>query len=652
MKMKLTYQHSSIKYPFFQIRKCKVMNRSLFILITIVAVLSVFPTPVSAVNDPRFVVYVPEPQLQPGAQQELSVQLINEGEDVGDWVKNASNVKVTVKQGSTPIEVLSGTQLLGMMEDGVPKTFSFRIEVPGNARSGTYYIPLEVTYDFYDLDSYKRETTTVYARVKIPKRPIFEVQSVSSDLYLKETGVVTVTMTNVGSQTAYETSLTITSMNSELTLTGTQSTTNFVGSWEPDEEENVTFAVTASQHAIAKEYAFSVQPTYYNPNDIMIQGPTEWFGVTPRGGNRFTITQSTAEVSMGESGPFQINIRNDGDTTLLKASVILESTSPGLVFDGQSLFTQFVDQWDARETKTVSGKLTASTSAESLQQFLQMTLTYNHPAGTISQSGPYDTDITLFPRQFFSFSNVSVTMWGNSAILRTQVTNENSRSSTDTIVTLQSIGPLIRVIEPTVPIGTLEPSESAQATFELQVDADAYPGVRQFQVKVQYSRGGLETYQSELIPLLATFETDKQLFVVESVNATFSVDSTNQFNVRITNNGEDRLADIHSRLTVTPPYESDSPTSYIAALDPGESEMVTFEVTTPEDAVATTDALTLKILATAPKDQTVFAGPYLVSFTIQEGGRGVNDTNDIIMLAVGAVIVILILGVGWWWLKR
>jgi hypothetical protein len=155
-----------------------------------------------------------------------------------------------------------------------------------------------------------------------------------------------------------------------------------------------------------------------------------------------------------------------------------------------------------------------------------------------------------------------------------------------------------------------------------------------------------------MIPLLATFETDRQLFVVESVNATFGIDSTNHFNVRITNNGEDRLTDILSRLAVTPPYESDSPTSYIAALDPGESKMISFEVTTPEDAVATTDALSVNISATAPKDQTVFAGPYLVSFTIQEGGRGVNDTNDIIMLAVGAFIVILILGAGWWWLNR
>jgi hypothetical protein len=187
------------------------------------------------------------------------------------------------------------------------------------------------------------------------------------------------------------------------------------------------------------------------------------------------------------------------------------------------------------------------------------------------------------------------------------------------------------------------------ATFELRVAPDAYPGPRQFHARVQYGRGDSETYVSDPVSIRASFQTDEELFEVESVNATFGIDTTNRLQVRITNNGDERLTDIHARIAPTPPYESESPSSFIPSLDPGESATVTFEVTTPEDAVPTTDALPINVTARAPNDQSVVAGPYLVSFTIQEAGPGANDT---IALAVGAVVVIVILGAGWWWLNR
>ena len=623
------------------------MNRALPVLVAIIAVFGMIPAPVAAVEDPRFEVYVPEPQLQPGTQQELTVQLVNDAEDADDRVQTAANVKVTAKQGQTPFEVISGTRLLGPMEDGVPQTVSFRIEVPSNASGGTYRIPLEITYEF---DGDERETTTVFAAVTIPDRPIFEVRSVSSDLFLEETGVVTVTMENVGSQTARDTSLAISSMNPALTLGGTQSTTKFVGRWAPGEEKEVPFAVTTTQSAIAKEYTFNVEPTYRNANDITRQAPAVSFGVAPTDGNRFAVVESNTDVAVGETGRLQVTLRNQGNTTISEASVRFESTSPALSFGEQPVATEFVGRWEPGETKDVSADLTARPSTESLQQSVQTSVTFRHPSGTASQSGPYETAVSISPLQRFSYSDVSVTMRGNSALLRTTVRNDGPGAAIDAVVTLQSAAPSVQVTDPTAAVGTLSEGETAEATFELRIAPDANPGPRQFDAQVEYRRPRYqETYRSTPVSIRGDIDTTQQLFEVESQNATFDIDSTNQLRVTITNNGDERLTDIRARLEAAPPYESQNPSSYISALDPGESATVAFEVTTPDDAISTTDAIPVNITAEAPNGQTVVAGPYLVSFTIEETGAGASDTTA---LAVGAVVVIVILGVGWWWLNR
>ncbi|MFB6134190.1 MAG: hypothetical protein ABEJ55_04305 [Halanaeroarchaeum sp.] len=96
------------------------MNRRIPLMAVLLVVsASVAATPVAAVEDPRIETYVPEPVLNPGHTERVTVQFLNDAEDVDDRVEAARNVKVTMRAGETPFTVSSGTHLLGVMRSAI-----------------------------------------------------------------------------------------------------------------------------------------------------------------------------------------------------------------------------------------------------------------------------------------------------------------------------------------------------------------------------------------------------------------------------------------------------------------------------------------------------------------------------------------------------
>lgn len=622
------------------------MKRPLAVLLVGIVVLGMLPVASATVDDPRFETNVPEPRLTPGLTQELTVQIVNDAEDVDDQVLTASNVEVTAREGSTPISVVSGTRLLGEMHDGVPKTVSFQVEVPQDAQAGTYSIPIKVAYEF---DGDERETTTVRATVTIPDRPVFAVESVESNLYLDDTGVVHVRMRNEGSEIARDTTLTFASQNPALSVGGASATEAYVGRWEPGTVKEISFPATTSPAAISTDYAIRVHPTYRNDNNVSRQAPPKSIGVRPATGNRFAVRSTDADVVVGERGSVAVTLENRGTTTLTDASVRLQTTSPSVNFEGQQSATQFVGEWAPGETRTITAEVTATQAAEAREHSLTATVSFQHPEGIRARSGPFDVGMPVGPEQSFSIDDVSVDVQATNADLTAAVTNDGDQPVHDGLVILETTSPSIRVLEPTAPIGTLGPGETTQVTFDLGVAPGASPGARQFDATVQYSRDDGQTYRSDTTAFTATFPTDEDVFTVESVNSTFGIDTTNELRVRIRNEGDEPLTDVYARLMALPPYRSQSPTAYVNRLEPGQSAVMTFEVTTPEDAVPTDDALRLNVTAETADDETLVTGPYLVPITVATPGTTASDTTA---LAVGAVVVVVILGMGWWWLNR
>ncbi|MFB6132398.1 MAG: COG1361 S-layer family protein [Halanaeroarchaeum sp.] len=507
-------------------------GRLLVAFVGVTVVLATVPAPVAAAEDPRFETTVAEPRLTPGAENLLTVSLVNDAEDVDDRVTTAHNVKVEATGGGTPFEVISGTRRVGTMPDGEPRAVSIRLVVPRSAPAGEYRVPLAVTYEY---DGDERETTTAFARVTVPERPTFEVRNVSDSSIVGETASVTLTLQNDGSATAYDSTLRFASTSSSIGIEGTSTATRHVGIWPAGENRTVTIDVTTLANASPAEYPISVTPTY-----------------------------------------------RDDD-------------------------------------------------------------------GVESSYGQLLVGLTPAPRQSFALEAVTTTGYGDTILVEATITNDGSRTVRNALATVSTTHPDVVVTDGTSSVGTLGPGESAAVSFELRRTPDATAKERTFAAAVRYQREDERWYRSAAVPFRVDLPAATDVLEIEPVNNTFGIDESNTFTVRVTNAGDEPLTDLHARLGVRPPYDSNAPTSYVSTLDPGESALLSFEVTTPEDAVPTTDALPITVNATTAEDRRVTSGPTLVAIHVvgADGAAG-NTTN----LLIGAFAVVVILVAGWWWLNQ
>lgn len=509
------------------------MRRTFLVsLVLLSVVLATIPAPAAALEDPRFVTTVSEPRLTPGAEQVVSVHLENDAEEVDDRVETASNVRVEASSGETPFEIRSGPQKLGTIADGETGVADIRLAVPIDAPAGTYRIPLAVTYEY---EGDERETTTVYADVRVPERPVFEVQNVSTTASIGERGSVVVTMTNNGSETAHDTRLGIESGNQALAIEGSQSATQYVGDWRPGANRTVEFDVGFAADASTREYAITLAPTYEDELGFVTSAPSQSIGVTP-------------------------------------AAI-----------------------------------------------------------------------------QTFAIEDVGVTNYGDTITVTADLTNTGDRPVRNAQASISAASSTVRLTDATATVGTLEPGESTAITFELDMAPDAAAGLRQFDATVTYERSDDRPYQSRPVSFSADIPTETDVLELEPVNNTFDVDESNQLTVRVTNTGDRRVTDVHARLGVQLPYESDTRTAYVDSLEPGESALLHFEVTTPEDAVESTDALPITVNATGPDDRSISTGPTLVQIQVTTAESPTGSTTNLILAAV-AVIAILV--AGWWWLNQ
>lgn len=613
-----------------------------------VALLAVAALPASAqaAQDPRFEVFTPEPRLEPGATQTVTVELVNDDEASAVRVKTATNVRVTPRAGTTPFEILSGPQSVGRMAEGEVHPVAVRLEVPADASAGTYRIPISVSYEF---DEGTRRTTTVEAVVVVPERPIVRVESVDADVFQEETGLVRVRARNAGTRTANAASMVFTSPNPAVTLGGSASTTVHVGDWQNGSERTVVVPVTTTAAASARTYPLEYRLTYRDRSGIEREGPPSTLAVPVAAGTRFAVADTAGTVPLGETDDVAVTLRNRGNATATDASVTLEATSPTLRFGNRSVSREFVGRWEPGEARTVSAEITAARSGTPRRHSIQAVVGFAFPGGVDSTAGPVDVGVDVTPAQAFAFEDVTVDLRGSTAFVSAAVTNEDDRTVRNAVGVLESADPAITVTDPSAPVGDLEPGASARVTFELRVAPDAPPGPRELRASVRYDRGGERTYRTRPEPIVAGFPTDRRLFSVEAENATLERDASNRLAVRLRNEGDEPLREIRARLGVAPPYESESPTSYVGRLGPGESTTLTFELTTPGDSVPTTDSLTLNVTAKTEAGRTVRAGPYVVPFSIPE--RGVAG-GGVLWLVIGVAVVAALLAAGWWWLNQ
>ena len=133
-------------------------------------------------------------------------------------------------------------------------------------------------------------------------------------------------------------------------------------------------------------------------------------------------------------------------------------------------------------------------------------------------------------------------------------------------------------------IDSLAPGETTQVTYEVAVGANAPARLYELNGAASYTNAqGIDGRDKDL-SVGAEVAPRREDFSVDVDESVVTVGSSRLITAEVTNNRDQRLTDIEASLGTSDPLDSDDDSGYIAALDPGESETITFELSATGDA--------------------------------------------------------------------
>jgi len=442
---------------------------------------------------PQFETVVPEPELVPGIQQELTIQLINNDDDPQNAVRTARDLRVDVGSGDAPVEVLSGTRLAGAAQDGRPVTVTVRVSVPAGAEPGSYRIPIELTYEHLkdtsdDDDEEEIElvtnSTTVFATVRIDERPRFRVVETESSAPIGDSGTLNVTIENVGSVPAEDASVTLQTSSSSIAFGGSPSASQYAGEWAPGERRTLQYDVDVAPSAERRNYALQAVVAYEDSDGVPSESRPLRLGMTPLPEQTFDLRNVEGRLYVGEEGDVVAEVVNTGERRVDSVVVLFESASPTV---SQTETQYAIGSLAPGESERVSFDAAVSDAAEDGPRQFTFRVQYRNDDGQQRLSDPLDVRVTVGERRpAFSVRAVGASVTaGQSATLELEITNNRDEVLSDISGKLFADSPISTTDDESF-VPELGPGESTTVQFGISVGGGAMAKTYPVEIDFQY----------------------------------------------------------------------------------------------------------------------------------------------------------------------
>jgi S-layer domain len=276
-----------------------------------------FAGPVAAaeelvVGSPNITVSSADVQFRASESATLSVTVNNDGQltdggrvEFENEVQTAQSVRIDIAEDqiTEPIEINTGTQTLGSLNDGQSETVDFALDI-GRATPGTYQIPVEVTYShtrviaygqFEDTDRQNRERTiTEEITIRIEDRPEFDMSADETNaITAGDNGQIGFNLQNIGTETAGDATVRLQTQTPGVFF-GKQAsqsvdTSVFVSAIEPDANEQITVQMGAGPDVAAGTYTVTAIVEFEDENGITKQSDPLQAGITVREERTFDL---------------------------------------------------------------------------------------------------------------------------------------------------------------------------------------------------------------------------------------------------------------------------------------------------------------------------------------------------------------------------
>ena len=504
--------------------------------ITILAVVGclllapVVPAMASSVvtGNPELSHSVADNTFQPNQRAQLTVVTTNDGniEDGGigrfeEQVQTARSVQMNVREGriDAPIDVKTGTVTTGSIGPGGAAQFSFDLEI-GDAEPGTYTVPVEITYRHARAVIYDETPTgpaeieyvwmdrerTAELKIRIEERAEFDVVSEGTNqLFAGDTGSLSFTIKNTGSQTAANASVRLSSGASGLFFgspsTPAAETGVFVRSLDPGETRRVSVQVGATEDVTPGEYPVDAVVSYRDENDIGQRSDTLTAGVTVRAERTFAMDGiETSNFRVDESeARITGEITNTGPAPARNVVVRMRDHGTVTPTNGESA----VGTLGPGESAEVSFTTAIASDAEPGSNSFAFDVEYENADGDVlTAANPIRKTAVVEPeRDRFEVSNVSTTVTpGGTAQLSADVRYVGDEPISAVNARLFTSDPLSTSDDGAF-LGAMEPGDTATATFRISATSDALPKQYASSIEVRYDEADGDTEFTDGMPI-------------------------------------------------------------------------------------------------------------------------------------------------------
>jgi hypothetical protein len=498
--------------------------RSRHLLVGLVFVLVLASIPGGAVEEivtgrPTIDVLVPENRAAPGERVQLELYVDNTGEIVNggpaefeERVTTARGLTLRLQTGDAPLEVETGTRVVGSVPPGAAGPFPFTVVVDEDAPPGRYRLPVTVRYRHTRFVRYldvedpryidRTVTDTEYVTLVVEERADFEVTGIDSRAQVGDRGTLRVELRHVGTAVARDAVVVLESTDPELAFgAGANRTEAFVGTWEPGEAVDAEFDVRFNEDAAVRNYALVATVRYRDPDGLGRTSDDLVVGLRPLPEQRFTVRDVTGDLRIGEEGTVRGRVVNEGPFAVGDAVVTVRSQSPTLrPVDDEYPLGALEPNGSApfRFQVDVSNRSVLGPHA------ITFTTRYREADGRLQTGDPTDVTVRVEPRvRRFVVEPVGATFDVDSdSVLTLAVTNAGDGTVRNLDARLVTADPFSSD-DPEAFVAELAPGETERFRFALSVSDDAIPKNGSVAVRFTYETeaGAVETTDPYRIPV-------------------------------------------------------------------------------------------------------------------------------------------------------
>ncbi|MBO4249108.1 COG1361 S-layer family protein [Halomicrobium sp. IBSBa] len=636
------------------------MNGRTLLPIAVVVLLVTSGLATAAVTgSPDISVHVADDTLAPGEESTLDVVLVNSGDlDSGSARNPALNGEVTTARGTTvsvdkgnaPLTVKTDERAVGSLPEGSTREpLPFAVSVPDDAEPGTYDVQVTVEYDYYSYVSEasgsrdrESETRTYDVQVNIEESAQLDVTDVDTTTRVDGTGTVELTVENNGSVAARDTTLTLASPSADLTLGQSASAERYVEQWEPDEERTFTYRLSAARTAESEPYPFTLTADYELGNGESRTTQPVTVEVTPEPEQEFTVSSIDSSVPVGDSGDYTVTLRNDGSETLTDASVQVTSKNADITFGQSNSASQYVDEWESGEERTLTFDARAGDGAERRNYTVDATVEYDRPDDSATHRQDVSLSLRPVAEQTFAVDSVDADLEvGDDGTLSAELTNTGPRTAEDVVVVWASEQRNVDPIETEYSIGNLGAGESASFDFDVDISDSARSGPRQFTLQTRYNNDDDEQRTGDSMNVRAEVAPERDEFDVAIRSANVSAGEGTEIVVEITNAKNQTLSDINAKIFADSPISANDDEAFVDELPPGESRELIFSISAGGSALSKPYPVSMDFQYDEADGDTVTSDTYNIPVEVEESGGGGSP-----LVLIGVAVVLIVAAVG------